>query len=300
MNSESARFVITGASGYLGRAIFKSLSEKYSSAEFLFLQHKKPLNTSQSSKVEIVSGDLSDAEAFPVRLRKGDTIIHAAAATHADFDTYQRVNVVGTAHLISAAKNADIAHFVFISSAAAVPKSGSYGESKLAAEEIVRKSGLPFTIVRPSEIYGAGSPEGIAKLIDLVCHSMFVPYVTGATLVPLFADDAILAIQKLVTLEPSGKTYVLSGPNVLTFKETIGEIKKVFSKSPVCVPIPVFLLKLILPLVFMMTHVFKSADQVSRLLSKKDYDNTLAAHDLNFHPRSFREGLETIKASGNL
>ncbi len=116
----------------------------------------------------------SEAALLPV-LRGGfEAIVHCAAQTSVErsmkdpeFD--RDVNVTGTRHLLSAARDTGVGRFVFISSGGAIygetavpatelsvpgPRS-FYGMNKYVAEEFVRASGVPFGILRPSNVYGA-------------------------------------------------------------------------------------------------------------------------------------------------
>ncbi|MEO8456696.1 MAG: NAD-dependent epimerase/dehydratase family protein [Chloroflexota bacterium] len=103
-----------------------------------------------------------------------DAVVHCAAQTSVERsmkspDLDRDVNVTGTRHLLAAAKESGVKRFVFISSGGAIygeteapatettvpaPRS-FYGMHKYVAEEFVRASGLPFAILRPSNVYGA-------------------------------------------------------------------------------------------------------------------------------------------------
>ena len=274
MNSENARsFFITGASGFLGASIVSALRKEFPAARMELLQHRRPLP--KLADVRIVS---------TVTIAKGATVIHAAAATHASQKVYVESNVVFTLRVVQAACAARASHFVYISTAALGADCGSYGASKAEAEKIVRESGLPFTIIRPSEIYGGASNEGISKLISLVRRFPIAPYIPRTVLAPLYADDAIQAIVRAVTLSPQNITYILAGPSVLSFREVVETIASTFGERVLLFPLPLFL-----------SFLFATAsDQVCRLKCAKNYDNSLAQEDLSFHPRSFREGLRTL------
>ncbi len=113
-------------------------------------------------------------------------MVHLAGIAHAGpgiaEEAYDRVNRLATSELANAAGAVGLRHLIFMSSirAQAGPSSGgilretdpvhpadAYGRSKLAAEEAVRASGVPFTILRPVLIYGPGVKGNLARLIEL-------------------------------------------------------------------------------------------------------------------------------------
>ena len=98
-----------------------------------------------------------------------DSVLHLAAPTHSRNDSeYFKVNWEGTLNLINACKKNDVGRFIFCSSGAASGKGGAYGLSKLESEELVCESGLPWIILRPSEVFGPQMKEGTGKLISWV------------------------------------------------------------------------------------------------------------------------------------
>ena len=123
--------------------------------------------------------DLSQPFDWEPLLKQCDVVIHLAGIAHkfAVDDLYDRINHQATAELCRAASRCGIKHLVLISSIAAQsgsfstselteddpPKpNNAYGRSKLAAERAVRASGVPFTILRPVVIYGAGEKGNFA------------------------------------------------------------------------------------------------------------------------------------------
>ena len=177
-----------------------------------------------------------------------------------------------------------MSHFVYVSTLSAGAEFGSYGASKAEAENILRESGIPYTIIRLSEMYGGTGNEGLSKLIALVRRFPIVPYIPHAVFAPLYVDDAVQAIVRAATLSPQGKTYIIAGPVVLSFRDTVKTIASAFGKRVLTVPLPpVFLLPFA-----------TASDQIERLTRRKNYDSSLAQEELSFRPRSFREGLRTL------
>ena len=78
-------------------------------------------------------------------------------------NTFENVHPRGTENIVAAARAADVTRFIHMSALGTRPNAASrYHQSKWAAEEIVRRSGLAWTIFRPSIIYGPG--DGFVNL----------------------------------------------------------------------------------------------------------------------------------------
>lgn len=274
MNSRSTNsFFITGASSPLGASIVSAISKEFPDARLTLLKHRRPIPESDCIRV------VSD-----IAIAKGDIVIHTAAATHASAEVYRESNVVLTSNLVRSALKAGVSHFVYISTVALGAESGSYGASKAEAERIIKESGIPCTIIQLSEMYGGASNEGLSRLISLVRRFPIVPYIPHTMFAPLYVDDATQAIVRASTLPPKNKTYIVAGPSILSFRDTIETIASEFGKKILTIP---------LPLIFLFPFATAS-DQISRLKFAKTYDGSLAREELSFHPRSFREGLHAF------
>ncbi len=108
--------------------------------------------------MELVQGDVTD----PVSLREAcagtKQVVHLVAIIRERGPgTFQAVNVRGTQNVVEGAGEAGIEHFIHMSALGAAPEPRyRYTYSKWLGEEAVRQSGLPYTIFRPSVIFGEG------------------------------------------------------------------------------------------------------------------------------------------------
>ncbi|MEP7380294.1 MAG: NAD(P)-dependent oxidoreductase [Gemmatimonadota bacterium] len=169
--------VITGASGFVGRRVVDAL--RGSDATDAAAARAVTLLVRDAAAFQrdvlpaawrVVACDLA-REAPPAgAIPRGGIVVHLAAATGRLSPAVMReVNVEGTRRLVEACVAAGAAQLVFISSiAAAFPDRRwyHYAEAKRDAERIVAMSGLPFIIVRPTMVFGHGSPvqEGLERL----------------------------------------------------------------------------------------------------------------------------------------
>lgn len=159
---------VTGASGFVGHAVCAELLARGHEVTALVRSPgTEPAGTTG------VKGDLSHADpvADAVEAAAPDWVIHLAAeiATQRDLAKIEEVNVDGTSRLIAACETTTNARFVFMSTvvtgdaggalldeSSELPVQTAYGRSKQRGEQLVRESGLPTVILRPSHIYGPG------------------------------------------------------------------------------------------------------------------------------------------------
>jgi uncharacterized protein YbjT (DUF2867 family) len=124
--------------------------------------------------------DLADAGALEAALARCTTVLQLIGTMRKRFangDTYESSDVATTRHLALAAKRAGIDHFVLLSSVGAGRPMGAYLAAKARAEAIVRESGLPRTILRPSSFVGEGHapPPGMKTLTRLLGLERYEP-----------------------------------------------------------------------------------------------------------------------------
>jgi nucleoside-diphosphate-sugar epimerase len=111
--------------------------------------------------LEWVPGSLEDRAALHQLVTDADAIIHVAGVISApDAAGFNRGNAEGTLAMLAAATAGGVHRFIHVSSLAArEPKLSLYGASKARAEELVRSSGLEWSMVRPPAVYGQGDKE---------------------------------------------------------------------------------------------------------------------------------------------
>lgn len=167
------RALITGASGFIGRRLRRELLDQGVDVVAIRRKGSPPAKEGRS-----VSGDYADVDGLTriIAEEKPDVLFHVAGVTkgrsYADFEAG---NVMPTVNLLEACKAHDeLSRFVLVSSLAAYGPSSKtrpvvetdvrrpveyYGQSKRVAEEAVEASDVPWTIVRPSGVYGPGDVD---------------------------------------------------------------------------------------------------------------------------------------------
>jgi UDP-glucose 4-epimerase len=210
--------------------------------------------------VEVVAvSDLTRPVEWRALLKDVETVVHLAGIAHAGpgiaEEVYDRVNRLATAELSNAARAAGIKRLVFVSSIRAqsgpvsahalreadVPRpTDAYGRSKLAAEEAVRASGVPFTILRPVLIYGPGVKGNLERLLHLAHSAWPLPLGLCRNRRSVLARGNLIAAVHLALETPAtaGETYNVADPTPLTLAEIVKTLRAGMGRSAGLLPVP--------------------------------------------------------------
>jgi NADH dehydrogenase len=238
--------IITGATGFIGRRVMARLAREAGTLDLLALTRQPDALRSAGwwpAHWRTATQDLRDkpeTAGWPGHA----TVLHLAAATgNASRRTMESSIVDGTRSLLDAAQAAKAAHFVLVSSIAAGYRDTRwyhYAKAKLAAEQIVSESDVPWTIVRPTLVFGAGSPVEKA-LWGLACGRL--PVVPGGGRVrmqPVDVDDVAETLMGLMHTGPLGTVVELGGVEAVTLRELLARMRAIRGlppREPVGVPL---------------------------------------------------------------
>ncbi len=287
---------VTGATGGIGAGLVSRLLDDGCA---LSLLTRNPDGIAVRGHVRIIPGDLLAPESYAHALSACEAVIHMAAVTHAaKAERYFRVNAEGTRRLVKAAAGLP-GRFVFVSTRAVGEACGAYGASKAEAERIVRTSGLDWTIVRPAEVYGAAKGEAVAKVVESVLSSPFIPVPGDGshTLAPVLLEDVLGGIAAaLVRPEASENIYNLAGPEETTYLEFVRAImaRRGIRKPLVRIPLCILRLAALCFSLLPMDRPPLVRDQIPRLLGPKDSDIAPARRDLDFQPQSVPDAIRSF------
>src|ERR1041384_1021919 len=186
------RILVTGASSPLAVGVLRHLLLN-NDLELWCGRHRKDIQL-DDPRLHVIDLDLESDVSGTLSRTAFDMVVHFAGVTHAsDEQQYWKVNLEGTARLAEAVRANGCRRFVYISTRCATHGSGAYGESKLAAEEGLQKlDWKSLLIIRPAEIYGGGSNEGIDRMIDVGRSWRIVPAMFGhsnLSFAPMHVDD---------------------------------------------------------------------------------------------------------------
>jgi nucleoside-diphosphate-sugar epimerase len=191
---------VTGGTGFVGSHV---LDRAVAAGHEVQALARRP--QPQRPGIRWIEGSLADADALRRLVSGADCVVHVAGVINArDPADFESGNVEGTLAMLAAATAAGVTRFVHVSSLAArEPKLSLYGASKARAEELVRRSGLDWAIVRPPAIYGPGDRETLELFRMAKLRLMLLPPRGRVSI--LHVDDlARLLLALAQSAEPSG------------------------------------------------------------------------------------------------
>jgi nucleoside-diphosphate-sugar epimerase len=249
--------LITGASGFVGRAAVGAFARQGFAVRAAM---RRPPPPPLPTGIEIVElPDLASDFDWQPLLSGVDRVIHLAAIADAAAATpvlHDRVNRSATEKLALAAASAGVSRFVFISSIRAQSgpsadhalterdpptPSDAYGRSKLAAEVAVRAAGVPFSILRPVQLYGPGVKGNFSLLLRVARSRWPLPirdFVNRRSL--LGVDNLVSAIAfALSAPAAAGETFIVADPGIPPrLAEVIAILREAQGRRPLILPLP--------------------------------------------------------------
>ncbi len=249
--------LITGASGFVG----KNLALAMSKTERIRILARKTSNIklfNGLSNIEISYGDLEKNQGLDFALTGIETVIHSAARTYGrTFHEYYRSNVEATDNLIKAMRRQKVANMLLISTHAGCgpgsneqpicetvrPRPVSfYGRTKLLSEDIVRKSGLEYIILRPVSVYGPHDTDFL-KVIKMIQGGICPAIGHSKMYINLiYIDDFVTVILNVLKRRFFNKgTYFISDGNVYSTDDFVDSIAKILKKKYIKITIPTFI-----------------------------------------------------------
>ncbi len=238
--------LVTGATGYIGRHLVARLVQNGERPRCLVRDLKRAAALLPVAQVELAQGDTTRADTLAEALQGVDTVVHAAFLTAdrkpSHGNSYYETNVQGTANLIKAAQEAGVTRIIEMSGLGTRPdKPGTYMQGRYEAERMLKESGLNWTIIQPSVLFGKGAPF-IKGLTDLIRTSPVVPLIGGGKIQfqPISVEDVVTVVHKVLQ-EPertNHKTYTIGGPEYYTFTQIINALLATMHKSRIKAPAP--------------------------------------------------------------
>jgi NADH dehydrogenase len=292
------RVLVTGAAGFIGQPLVERLA--LAGHQVVALARTPRGSIIGRSGVSVIAADMTDESALTKACAGCEAVIHLANATGvADPRLVHAVNVGGTEKLLAAAGRAGVKRFLFISSISANrARLGPYGATKRLAEERVRAAGLPFVILRPSLVYGAGGVGLVATLSAYLRGLPAVPVIGSGKieLDPVHMDDVCAVIELCLTRDDVlGRDYDLLGPDRVTFNEFLERLADKIGVHKPYVHIPGWFAMLMARLFSLISkHPPISVDNVLGTISPARVDRESAPRDFRIPWTSLEAGLEAL------
>ncbi len=239
------KIAITGGTGFIGRHLARTLIRDGHTVVLIVrrrMEHETHLVQSQYSRLAVVG--LEDEAKLVDAMTGCDAVAHCAGINREiGSQTYQRIHVEGTQHVVNAAERACVKRIALLSFLRARPDCGSrYHESKWAAEEIVRASKLDYTVLKCGVIYGVGD-----HMLDHLSHAFHTFPIFGLVglteklIRPTAVEDVVkILMASLVDGQLSRKTVGVMGPETMALKDAVERVAEAVGKSPAYIRLPLW------------------------------------------------------------
>lgn len=225
------RIAITGGTGFVGR----HLAERLEPADKVVISRRTGI-------------DIENVDELAAAFAGCDAVVHAAGINREISDqTFERVHVQGTRAMIEAARRAGVKRIVMVSFLRARPNCGSgYHETKWAAEELIRHSGIDHTILKASMIYGAGD-----HMVDHVTRAVRSWPVFGTvgfrerTVRPIPVADFVDVLIAATEGRIPDPTVAVVGAEELTLGAAVRRVAQAAGRRPLFVALPVWAIRVL-------------------------------------------------------
>ncbi len=290
--------LITGGTGAMGRVLVGKFLDQGIPVRVLTLPGDPHAIGLQKKGVDVRFGNSANVADCRGLCEGITTVLHLAAIIITeDSSLYTSVNAGGTRNLIAEAEASVVSHFIHISSASVVyPKTTPYSVSKRVAEELVKKSRISWTIVRPTLIYGKKGGQEFDMFLDYLRRFPVVPFIGrgGSLKRPVFVEDVVDGLFTLACMRlGTGKVYNFSGPetiSIIDFARFCLLLLNRAHKPIVCLPVG-----LCLAIAAIMKRTLKHPplkwSVIAGITQDANLDPAEAVKDLGYAPRSLEEML---------
>ena len=280
------RLLVVGGSGFLGGYVLREAAR---------LGHE----TVALARGPEAARAVADLGARPLAGDLGHARRLDEAFTVADCEALVCLASLGFGHgpgIVAAAEEAGIPRAVFVSTTAVTTTlHPPTRQVRLAAEQQIRSSGLHWTILRPTMIYGGSGDRNLSRLLRRLSRAKILPVPgTGERLhQPVHVADAAAAVLATLTRPAAiGSLYNLAGPEPLPFAELLRTCARAVGSRTLLIPVPLApLMMLVRGYELASRHPRIRSEQVLRLGEDKAFAIDDAVRDLGYAPRQFADGI---------
>jgi NADH dehydrogenase len=260
------KIAITGGSGFVGR----HLATRFDPDDVVAVSRRTGVK-------------IDDVDALTAAFAGCDVVAHCAGINREIGDqTYRKVHVDGTRTVVAAAKRAGVTRIVMLSFLRARPDCGSaYHESKWAAEELIRGSGLDYTILKAGMIYGLGD-----HLVDHVSHSVQTLPVFATVglrekpIRPVPVEEMVDVLVAAIDGRLPRSTVAVVGGEELLLSDVVRRVAVLVGRRVAVVPAPVWVIRVVAQLTEWTMKVPLLAKAQARMLAEGVSESAPPADDL--------------------
>jgi nucleoside-diphosphate-sugar epimerase len=233
--------LVTGAAGFIGGSLVRRLVSEGHDVRGI-IHHTQP--TYVDTRVEYISGDITDPSFLQPAMDKIDVVFHCAAVVkdYGPMDVFERINVEGTKNLIAASEASCVKTFIFLSHIAyeSGKNKGNYHTTKAKGEQLLMAKythdHFPVVIIRPGNVYGPGATTWVLRPLQAIQKNRIALIDKGTgiflhTYIENLLDALVAAMQEPRAV---GNTIdITDGDNTTTWADYLNAIAKMTGKPPI-------------------------------------------------------------------
>ena len=227
--------LVTGGTGFIGGELVKHLHQAGQPFKLLLQPNARQDIFPRGIGINVALSSLSDARGVRASLQDVDVIYHLAGVERSGYMAdFQSLEVDGIRNLTEAAVSAGVKRFFYLSHLGADRASAySLMKAKGIAESIIKNSGLNYTIIRVSMVYGEGDnfTLSLAKLIRTIPFITPIPGDGKVLLQPLWVEDLVTSLLWALNMKSTeNSTVQVGGPEHLSFSDVLRQISAAIHK----------------------------------------------------------------------
>ncbi|MDG2377139.1 MAG: NAD(P)H-binding protein [Woeseiaceae bacterium] len=299
------KVALIGGTGFVGNYIVTALGGEGHEVSLL-MRPGSDDKIPAGDHCRVTRGDINSTEALDSTLTDCDAVIYTVGILRESPKqgmTFEALQYDGVVQMVESARRCGVDRVLLMSANGVYTEGTPYQSTKARAEEYVLASGLAATVFRPSAIFG--DPHGRMEIGTQLCRDIVrVPWpaigfftglspVTGAVMMsPVHAADVASAFTAALA-DPStvGKTYVLGGPENLSWTQMIRTIAEAVGRRKWIFPCPIVLMKLAATLLDWLPGFPVTRDQLTMLAEGNTADvavleSLIRRAPLRFEPES--------------
>ena len=289
------RILVTGGTGVIGGSVIRQLLERGHGVRLLSRHARE--DAQQWTGVEAFNGDISDAKSIAGAAADVDVVLHIAGiAEESDDATFQSINVDGTRHVLDEARGGGVRRFIYVSSLGADTGESDYHKSKFAAEQLVQRSELSWTIVRPGNVYGPGD-EVVSLILKMVRALPAVPVIDRGDqeFQPIWHEDLGEILATICERDDFGGAILeAAGSEITTMNDLLARFGEITGRKPLRIPVPMALAQLTTRLGSLAVRLPVDENKLTMLGETNVVRGRDAAQTIGLTPTPLDEGLRLL------